>query len=158
SSSSLPSALSQSQSASASSPHPSNLSSSRGPSPPSILQSHNSRSSNSYHRYQSYVRMLDLTHLTEHDRNSSTLSTHLLRLLPIIHDENFTSLNLSFVKGITNTYLTKLLSPFLSHIKTLNLAGGSRSDSCISSVIPNCLSVQHLSLAWNTGISDSSIE
>ncbi|CAG8512257.1 5234_t:CDS:2 [Paraglomus occultum] len=122
------------------------------------LQSHNSRLSNPYHHYQSYVRTLDLTHLTEHDRNSSTLSTHLLRLLPIIHDEGFTSLNLSFVKGITNAYLTKLLSPFLSHIKTLNLAGGSRSDSCISSVIPNCLSVQHLSLAWNTGISDSSIE
>jgi len=28
----------------------------------------------------------------------------------------------------------------------------------MSSVIPNCVSVQHLSLAWNTGISDSSIE
>jgi len=71
--------------------------------------------------------------------------------------ENLQTLNLSFVKGITNSYLTKLLSPFFNFIRTLNLAGGSRSDSCLSVVLPHCHQVQHLSLAWNTSLSDISI-
>ncbi|CAG8518470.1 3157_t:CDS:2 [Diversispora eburnea] len=109
------------------------------------------------HPYSSYIRTLDLTHLTEHDRNNSSLSSHLLRLLPLIHTENLHTLNLSFVKGITNSYLTKLLSPFFNCIRTLNLAGGSRSDTCLSSIIPHCHQIQNLSLAWNTSLSDASI-
>ncbi|CAG8437395.1 3445_t:CDS:2 [Ambispora gerdemannii] len=89
--------------------------------------------------------------------NNSTLSSHLLRLLPIIHNGNLQSLNLSFVKGITNSYLTKLLSPFFANIRTINLAGGSRSDACLSAVIPHCHQVQNLSFAWNTSLSDTSI-
>ncbi|CAG8505208.1 1408_t:CDS:2 [Acaulospora colombiana] len=58
---------------------------------------------------------------------------------------------------ITNSYLTKLLSPFFNCIRTLNLAGGSRSDACLSSIIPHCHQIQHLSLAWNTSLSDASI-
>ncbi|CAG8605517.1 17303_t:CDS:2 [Acaulospora morrowiae] len=95
--------------------------------------------------------------LNEHDRNNSSLSSHLLRLLPLIHTESLRTLNLSFVKGITNSYLTKLLSPFFNCIRTLNLAGGSRSDTCLSSIIPHCHQIQHLSLAWNTSLSDASI-
>ncbi|CAG8545111.1 12994_t:CDS:2 [Funneliformis caledonium] len=96
------------------------------------------------------------THM-QHDRNNASLSSHLLRLLPLIHTENLHTLNLSFVKGITNGYLTKLLSPFFNNVRTLNLAGGSRSDTCLSSIIPNCGKVQNLSLAWNTSLSDASI-
>ncbi|RGB32369.1 hypothetical protein C1646_762954 [Rhizophagus diaphanus] len=110
-----------------------------------------------YHPYATYIRTLDLTYLTEHDRNNSSLSSHLLRLLPLIHIENLHTLNLSFVKGITNNYLTKLLSPFFNNVRTLNLAGGSRSDTCLSSIIPNCSRIQNLSLAWNTSLSDASI-
>ena len=110
-----------------------------------------------YHPYATYIRTLDLTYLTEHDRNNSSLSSHLLRLLPLIHTENLHTLNLSFVKGITNSYLTKLLSPFFNNVRTLNLAGGSRSDTCLSTIIPNCGKVQNLSLAWNTSLSDASI-
>ncbi|CAG8452168.1 8020_t:CDS:2, partial [Ambispora leptoticha] len=110
-----------------------------------------------FHPYANYIRNLDFTFLTEHDRNNSTLSSHLLRLLPIIHNGNLQSLNLSFVKGITNSYLMKLLSPFFANIRTINLAGGSRSDACLSAVIPHCHQVQNLSFAWNTSLSDTSI-
>nr|CAG8530260.1 2809_t:CDS:2 [Entrophospora candida] len=131
------------------------------PSPTSPISQSTSSSSpistKIYHPYASYIRTLDLTYLTEHDRNNSALSSHLLRLLPLIHMENLHTLNLSFVKGITNNYLTKLLAPFFNCVKTLNLAGGSRSDKCLSSIIPYCHQVQNLSLAWNTSLSDTSI-
>ncbi|CAI2184701.1 19080_t:CDS:2 [Funneliformis geosporum] len=65
--------------------------------------------------------------------------------------------NSSIPPCITNGYLTKLLSPFFNNVRTLNLAGGSRSDTCLSSIIPNCSKVQNLSLAWNTSLSDASI-
>ncbi|CAI2184670.1 12793_t:CDS:2 [Funneliformis geosporum] len=77
---------------------------------------------------------------------------HIFEILQSLH-----TINLSFVKGITNGYLTKLLSPFFNNVRTLNLAGGSRSDTCLSSIIPNCSKVQNLSLAWNTSLSDASI-
>ncbi|RIB07972.1 hypothetical protein C2G38_2045560 [Gigaspora rosea] len=125
--------------------------------PSSQQQSSSTTASLIFHPYAAYIRTLDLTYLTEHDRNNSSLSSHLLRLLPLIHMESLHTLNLSFVKGITNSYLTKLLSPFFNCVRTLNLAGGSRSDTCLSSIIPHCHQIQHLSLAWNTSLSDASI-
>ncbi|ORY00849.1 RNI-like protein [Basidiobolus meristosporus CBS 931.73] len=103
-------------------------------------------------RYASLVRIIDFTLLDEIHRNSTVLSQHIVRLIPLVQP-SLQCLDLGFNKGVKNFDLQRL-SPWLSNLTSLNLAGGSRTDIVLTKLSKHCPNLTRLSVSWNSQLTD----
>ncbi|KAK9722502.1 hypothetical protein K7432_002606 [Basidiobolus ranarum] len=120
--------------------------------PCSDMNSHNNHSEIAAQRYASLVRIIDFTLLDEIHRNSTVLSHHIVRLIPLVQP-SLQCLDLGFNKGVKNFDLQRL-SPWLSNLTSLNLAGGGRTDIVLTKLSKHCPNLTRLSVSWNSQLTD----